>query len=171
MFACPPKESISILVASLRPGYASCHGWIGLTLNITKSLCAMRQSFHDIKVWVIPAPSPITKPSLFLSQGRDALVGSSLRLDRALQAMKPPTPDGMMAASAPPASIRSASPLCMCSAALQGVQKSVRRWNLTVHAARSSPLAGQWLLMWLLANVRSFLCVCSAVQQHTQVYG
>jgi hypothetical protein len=66
-----------------------------------------------------PAPSPMTKPSRLLSQGREALSGLSFLLERALQAMKPPIPDGMTAASAPPASIRSASPLRMCSAALQ----------------------------------------------------
>jgi len=59
----------------------------------------------------VPAPSPMTNPSLSLSQGLDAFVGSSLRLDRARQAMNPPTPEGMTAASAPPASMRSASPL------------------------------------------------------------
>lgn len=64
----------------------------------------------------------MTKPSLFLSQGREALLGSSFRLDSALQAMKPPMPEGMMAASAPPASMRSASPLCMCSAALHTIR-------------------------------------------------
>lgn len=68
---------------------------------------------------LVPAPSPMTKPSLSLSQGLDAFVGSSLRLERARQAINPPTPEGMTAASAPPASMRSASPLCMCSAALQ----------------------------------------------------
>ncbi|KAA6420822.1 MAG: hypothetical protein FRX49_09211 [Trebouxia sp. A1-2] len=55
---------------------------------------------------LVPAPSPMTKPSLSLSQGLDAFVGSSLRLDKARQAMKPPTPEGMIAASAPPASMR-----------------------------------------------------------------
>jgi hypothetical protein len=51
----------------------------------------------------------MTKPSLFLSQGRLALAGSSQRLDSALQAMKPPMPLGSTAASALPASMRSAS--------------------------------------------------------------
>ena len=65
-----------------------------------------------------PAPSPMTKPSRPLSQGREAASGALLCLDRALQAMKPPMPEGMMAASDPPASMMSASPLLMCSAAL-----------------------------------------------------
>ena len=38
---------------------------------------------------------------------------------RTLQAMKPPMAEGMMTASLPPASIRSASPRLMCSAALR----------------------------------------------------
>jgi len=62
----------------------------------------------------------MTKPSRPLSQGREARSGSSLRRDSALHAMKPPMPDGMMAASEPPASIRSASPRRMWSAALRG---------------------------------------------------
>ena len=82
------------------------------------------QSLHDCRGHDAPppAPSPMTKPSLCRSQGRDARVGSSLRLDRALQEMKPATPEGMMAASDPPASIRSASPRLMCSAALHSRQ-------------------------------------------------
>src|SRR5882762_3230150 len=59
----------------------------------------------------IPAPSPITKPSRSLSHGRLARVGSSLRVERARIAAKPPTPIGVMAASEPPAIITSAS-LC-----------------------------------------------------------
>lgn len=68
-----------------------------------------------------PAPSPMTKPSRFLSHGLEALSGLSFLLERALQAMKPPMPEGMTAASAPPASMRSASPRLMCSAALHHV--------------------------------------------------
>jgi len=41
---------------------------------------------------------------------------------RTLQAMKPPMPDGMTAASEPPVSIRSASPRSMCCAALHKQQ-------------------------------------------------
>ena len=62
-----------------------------------------------------PAPSPITNPSRPLSHGRDALVGSSLRLDMALTEQKPPMPLGKTAASLAPASMRSASPLRMWS--------------------------------------------------------
>ena len=53
----------------------------------------------------MPAPSPTTKPSRSLSKGRQAWVGSSLRVERAFMAAKPPTPMGVMAASAPPAII------------------------------------------------------------------
>lgn len=42
-----------------------------------------------------------------------------MRLDSALHAMKPPMPEGITAASDPPASIRSASPRRMWSAALR----------------------------------------------------
>ncbi len=63
---------------------------------------------------------------------------------RTLQAMKPPMAEGMTTASLPPASIRSASPRLMCSAALQGtgqMQKGfVERvlkatWRATPHPA------------------------------------
>jgi hypothetical protein len=59
----------------------------------------------------------MTKPSRFLSHGRLAVAGASLRLDSALHAMKPPMPLGSTAASAEPASMRSASPRRMWSAA------------------------------------------------------
>jgi hypothetical protein len=51
---------------------------------------------------VSPAPSPMTNPSRSLSQGLLAVAGSSLRLLNALQAMNPPMPDGITAASAEP---------------------------------------------------------------------
>ena len=58
----------------------------------------------------MPAPSPMTKPSRAVSQGRLAFSGSSLRVESARMAANPPTPIGVMAASAPPAIMTSASP-------------------------------------------------------------
>src|SRR5437588_10299095 len=58
----------------------------------------------------MPAPSPTTKPFRFASQGREAFPGSSLRCDSARMAANPPTLMGVMAASAPPQIIASASP-------------------------------------------------------------
>ncbi|CSB57346.1 Uncharacterised protein [Vibrio cholerae] len=58
----------------------------------------------------MPAPSPSTKPSRSLSQGRDAFCGSSLRVESAFAAPKPAMPSGVDAFSAPPATIASASP-------------------------------------------------------------
>ena len=58
----------------------------------------------------MPAPSPMMKPSRSLSHGRDAVVGSSLRVERARIAANPPTPMGVIAASEPPAIMTSASP-------------------------------------------------------------
>ena len=58
----------------------------------------------------MPAPSAITKPSRSRSNGRLAFSGSSLRLDSARIALKPPTPSGVIAASAPPATAASMSP-------------------------------------------------------------
>ena len=59
---------------------------------------------------MIPAPSPMTKPSRSRSNGREAFVGSSLRVESALRALKPLTPIGVMVASLPPASIAVACP-------------------------------------------------------------
>ncbi len=60
-----------------------------------------------------PAPSPITKPSRSLSNGRDALAGASLRVESAFMFWKPAIDNGVMAASAPPAIIMSAMPRWM----------------------------------------------------------
>ena len=57
-----------------------------------------------------PAPSPRTKPSRSLSQGRLAFSGSSLRVDSARMDAKPATVTGDVACSAPPTTITSASP-------------------------------------------------------------
>ncbi len=61
----------------------------------------------------MPAPSPMTKPSRSLSNGRDAPCGSSLRVDSARMALKPPTPSGVTVASVPPQIMASASPRSM----------------------------------------------------------
>src|ERR1043166_628943 len=58
----------------------------------------------------IPAPSPMTNPSRPRSNGRDACCGSLLRVDKARKAAKPATLIGVMADSAPPQIIASASP-------------------------------------------------------------
>ena len=58
----------------------------------------------------MPAPSPITKPSRPVSQGRLAPAGSSLRRLRARAAPKPASEVGEIGASEPPAIITSASP-------------------------------------------------------------
>ena len=60
----------------------------------------------------------MTKPSRSLSHGREALAGVSLKpVDSAREAQKPPMPSGHTAASAPPATITSASPHMMSRAA------------------------------------------------------
>ena len=50
----------------------------------------------------MPDPSPITKPSRSLSNGREAFSGASLRVESARIEQKPPTPSGVIAASAAP---------------------------------------------------------------------
>src|SRR4249919_1290104 len=59
---------------------------------------------------MMPAPSPSTKPSRSLSQGRLALVGSLLRVESAFIELKPATEVGVQPCSAPPAIMMSASP-------------------------------------------------------------
>ena len=78
----------------------------------------------------MPAPSPRTKPSRCRSNGRDALVGSSLRVDRAVSRLKPVTPKGWIMLCEPPASIRSASPWRINSVA------SPMAWLLAAQAVR-----------------------------------
>jgi len=50
----------------------------------------------------------MTKPSRPASNGRDARSGSSLRVESAFIAQKPPTASGTIVASVPPAIIASA---------------------------------------------------------------
>src|SRR5204862_4399116 len=78
------------------------------------------------------------KPSRSLSKGRLARVGSSLRVDSARIAAKPPTLIGVMAASDPPAIIASASPRRIIS------NESPMAWadaEHAVHVARFGPFA------------------------------
>ena len=63
----------------------------------------------------IADPSAMTKPSRSLSKGLLALCGSSLNLDKALQALKPATAIGVIGASLPPAMTTSACPLRIIS--------------------------------------------------------
>jgi len=66
----------------------------------------------------MPAPSPMTKPSRALSQGREARCGSSLKpVESARAAAKPAMPMRHTAASVPPATITSASSHMMMRAA------------------------------------------------------
>ena len=66
----------------------------------------------------MPAPSPMTKPSRSTSQGREASVGRSLKLVESARAWaNPATPSRQIAASAPPATITSASSHMMMRAA------------------------------------------------------
>jgi len=58
----------------------------------------------------MPEPSPSTKPSRSLSQGRLAVAGSSLRVESARAEAKPPTARIVTVDSVPPATITSASP-------------------------------------------------------------
>src|SRR4029450_12537415 len=85
-----------------------------------------------------PAPSPHTKPSRFASNGRMALVGSSLRVDIAFMEQKPAIVSGMTMASDPPAIITSASPRWMI------LKESPIAWLPVAHAVTTEefgPLA------------------------------
>ena len=65
----------------------------------------------------MPAPSPMTNPSRFRSNGRLAFSGASLRRDSAFCAQNPARLSGVIAASAPPVTMISASPRRMQLAA------------------------------------------------------
>src|SRR5262245_19630257 len=81
-------------------------------------MCAPRRRANSYSSRIsTPAPSPTMNPSRSRSKGRLARSGSSLRVDSARSAPKPPMPIGVIAASDPPASITSASPRRMISKA------------------------------------------------------
>src|SRR5438093_911182 len=85
-----------------------------------------------------PPPSPQTNPSRAASKGRDALAGSSLRVDMAFIWQNPAMQSGMMMASAPPAIMTSASPRWMIFVA------SPMAWLPVAHAVTTDefgPLA------------------------------
>ena len=93
----------------------------------------------------MPAPSPMTKPSRSLSQGREAFSGSSLRVDSAFIAQKPPSEVGVVAYSAPPAIIASASPYWIMRIARPML------WVAVVHAVTAAmfgPLAPVRIDTW-----------------------
>ena len=80
----------------------------------------------------------MTKPSRPRSKGREAASGSSLRVDSAFIDAKPPSVASWMAASTPPAIIRSASPRRIVS------QASPRAWPPLAQAdtvAKLGPMA------------------------------
>src|ERR1700733_4559111 len=98
----------------------------------------------------MPAPSPTTNPSRSLSNGRQACSGSALRVESARIAAKPPTPMGVIAASAPPAITTSASSRSMVRKALP------TECALVVHAvdvASFGPSAPYRMPAWPAARV------------------
>src|SRR2546426_12550422 len=97
-----------------------------------------------------PAPSPTTNPSRSLSKGREARWGSSLRVDSARIAAKPPTPIGVTAASDPPQIMTSASPRERTRNA------SPTAWapeEQAVHGAEFGPLAPNRIETWPAARL------------------
>src|SRR5947208_13545307 len=85
------------------------------------------------------------KPSRSLSNGRQALSGSSFRVDNARMAANPPTPIGVMAASEPPAIIASASPRRMISKASPTACADAEQ---AVQVAEFGPLAPNRIDTW-----------------------
>src|SRR3990170_2223503 len=61
-----------------------------------------RRAHSSSSSTITPDPSPMMNPSRFLSKGRLARAGSSLRVESARIAANPPPPMGVMAASRPP---------------------------------------------------------------------
>ena len=93
----------------------------------------------------MPAPSPSTNPSRSLSNGRLAVAGSSLLVDRARSAPKPPTPMAQMAASEPPAIMASAAPRRMISNASPTACADAVH---AVHVAEFGPFAPKRIDTW-----------------------
>src|ERR1035438_6953248 len=87
-----------------------------------------------------PAPSPMTKPSRSLSNGREACLGSSLRVLMAFIAQKPPMPTDTTDASAPPANITDASPILIAR------QASPMAWFAVAHAEQVAKFGPRRLL-------------------------
>ena len=98
----------------------------------------------------MPAPSPTTKPSRSLSKGRQAWVGSSLRVESAFMAAKPPTESGVMAPSVPPAIMASASPRWMVRKASPMACAELVQ---AVAVASLGPLAPYLMLTWPAARL------------------
>lgn len=96
------------------------------------------------EVECLPAPSPMTKPSRSLSQGLLAVVGSSLRLLKALQAMKPPIPDGITAASAEPGGGVAIDSTCTIGLAQQ--KEQVSSGNVQEPGGAKSSTVARWHL-------------------------
>ncbi len=97
-----------------------------------------------------PAPSPMTNPSRPRSNGREAAEGSSLRVDRARIAAKPPTRTSLIPASDEPAIITSASPRRIISHA------SPRAWPPVAQAdetAKLGPRAPKTMAAWPAARL------------------
>mgnify|MGYP006903011439 CR=1 FL=1 len=83
----------------------------GNTFTMSIPSDSMKNYQQGIESKSIGYSSLNTKPSRSLSQGRLAASGSSLRVDSARAAAKPPKPTGVVAISAPPTTITSASPI------------------------------------------------------------
>src|SRR6476619_8492740 len=87
----------------------------------------------------------MTKPSRSWSHGREARVGSSLRVDSAFIAQKPPSEVGVVAYSAPPAIMASASPYWIMRIARPMLWVAVVQ---AVTAAMLGPLAPVMIETW-----------------------
>src|SRR5215467_76390 len=90
------------------------------------------------------------KPSRSLSNGRLAFAGSSLRVDSARKAAKPPMPIGVIAASEPPAIMTSALSRRMISYASPIACADAEH---AVHVAELGPLAPKRIDTWPAARL------------------
>src|SRR4051794_21791305 len=96
----------------------------------------------------MPAPSARMKPSRSRSNGRLAPAGSSLRVDRARIAAKPPRPMWVIAASLPPVIITSAWPSWMI---LKASPMALAAEAQAVATAEFGPRSPQRIEIWPLA--------------------
>ena len=131
-----------IAIAAPSPFSGGAVIWLASSLmpkptNSARIVAPRALAWARLSITSTPAPSPSTKPSRSLSNGRLALVGASLRVDNACIAEKPPIPSWLEAFSQPPATITSASPYAINRAAKPIAWVAVVQ---AVEVARFNPL-------------------------------
>ena len=103
---------VSLLTGAKGPNFSAVSACATSNHSIGMAMRMIQYGDADVMVagGAERGSSPSTKPSRSLSHGREACVGSSLRVDIAFIEQKPPIDVGVDPRSAPPAIMMSASP-------------------------------------------------------------